>query len=656
MSKWHLFYNILGVDDNSGTPEATKLLGVTSCSYSKLDVINAFENTQKKLRRNIHDKKHLRSLLEFEKKILTPAMNELLENAALQSEILGADTTDNDSLELENSITLKKESKEQDCDSYDSIEIILSSIDKNEDVEEKDSSEDDYSKAMRLLRKDKTSIKDKLLKFIVIFAVIIALCMISILAVLLHKTFIKLANRYQTNVTDLIDSKSDQFQQDDTKSDNSSDEDASDYNDSGNINQEKSKKQPGQIRNSEAIFSKLRKSKEATTELTLNKTASALISCCDRIAKIDNRNETFRKQLKVIGLDRKLESGSINISLTKLNISRIKSFNRDQISTLKKMLYRGSQEDKKLAIARLSRIGNKQALSVLLNRLRRGYNGNDSRAIISRLIYTLCEWDENSVKIELAKFIGECPSARLASEISLKLMISTGITVDGDGQMPLKNNDSQRNACSIWWQRKLQNFHKKKIATITLSDPNSIRETYNGGISNLRGIAINATFIEMLANQLEAFSWQSQKEAKYKFVDCSNITVSQISEELTSGSKKIALEFLRIAREYNPSKKDNIELDIINLERRARVLACNSALQESVANIHSAAQTLIVLNSQFDVDGVYKKALEEFKLEMTRDSVIASTSLEQLQQECYYTLRMLDLLRQQTRGHKYKRN
>ncbi len=641
MSKWHLFYNILGINDDSATPKAKELLGITSYSYSKLDVIKAFENTQKKLRRNIHDQKQLRSLIEFEKQILTPAMNELLENAALQSEILADDAND--------------EVLPEEQDSGDD-EIILEPVEEESEQNE-DLSGDDYNKAIGLLNKIETPNRNRHLRYVMMFAAIVALFVVSILAVLLYKTVNKFANRFPTNISELIDPSSDLFQQDDDTETNDVVHEEDTKNISYNIaNQKETSTKPGVIRNSEAMFSKLWKSGTATTDSTLNKTASALISCCDRIAKIDNRNKAFRKQLKFIGLNRKLESGSINISLTKLSVSKVKSFNQNQISTLKNMLNKGSLEDKKLAIARLSRIGNKQALNVLLNRLRRGYHGNDSRAIISRLIFSLCEWDDNNARVELANFIGKCPSARLASEISLKLMISTGITVDGDGRIPLKNSESQRNACSTWWQRRLQNYHAKARGEINPADPNSVRDPYDKDIDNLSGIAINATFIDMLANQLEVFSWESHSKEKYKFVGCSNIKVSQISDKLSSSSARVALEFLRIAREYNPSKQDSIELDIINLERRARILASSCAVQEAVANMHSAAQTLIVLNRQFDVNAIYKRALEEFKLEMKRDSKIATTSLEQLQQECYYCLRMLDLLRQQTRGRKYKRD
>jgi len=667
MSKWHLFYNILGILDVDEKPPAAKLLGISSTSYSKLDVVNAFDRAQKKLRGNIPKKKLLHELLEFERSVLTPAMNELIENASLQSEIIGSEEKktedDKDSISLTPLAQVEETgSSTQESMLGETIENILGNVKENTTgpTQKKQGETNEQDNEHYTFESDDGFDKSSLLKYGLIFGAIVGFCMICLLVMTIHRAFSDLRNVRDNQYEDIVIIDTDRFQnnnlaneEDKTDKDKTPVADVAPEN-IGRTDAQKKSSSSGKIRTSEAIFSRLRAKSSLSSKESLNKTASALLSCCDRISKLSKTNRRFNKQLKRINLKRKVKGGHINIRLKNLNLSTGVSsilFARD-LSNLKSLLNNGTHDEKEFAINRLGAIGSDKAKDILLEKLRKEFKGNESRATISKLINTLCQWETESVKLDLAKMIEECPRSLLASEISMKLTIYTDIAPSGEGIMPLRNTAQQREDCAYWWKDKLNNYQPKPKTSIANCDPNSQTTEILPQIDGLEILATAGIFMDMLANQLEIFQWNSNKENKYEWVDSKQVSISSIPKKFESSSEKIATNLLRITKEYDKANPDILKLDIIDLNRRVRVLASNSDLQKAVANLHASAQALLILNQLVDKNSFYKKALTELKASMNEEQQISNNSIEQLQQESYYTLRLLDLLNQQFKEHK----
>ncbi|MCF7954345.1 MAG: hypothetical protein K9M75_00950, partial [Phycisphaerae bacterium] len=116
----------------------------------------------------------------------------------------------------------------------------------------------------------------------------------------------------------------------------------------------------------------------------------------------------------------------------------------------------GDKHVRNYAIERLKNDGRRRAVEMLLGKPVTGLSGTKQN--ISRRLRALRQINKTYIAWELADRIGVCSRGATAHYICLALIDMTGITPTKEGALPAKNEMSQREACSAWWQKALEGW------------------------------------------------------------------------------------------------------------------------------------------------------------------------------------------------------
>lgn len=632
MADWKLFYKILGFDSTNIDPE--NLLHLQHNNYSKADVLNAFETAKQKLRNSIGDSKLVPEMIKFEKTVLESALYQLISNASnIEND---KDLLDDTKISQELETMIFEDESLQNPDS--TSQQLMSNL------------EDDNFEELEMFD---TSLNSKR---------IIKYCLLS-LALLIVIIMLSMAFNLSKRIDDLKKSRDllaiinyDAKPEDDIFLKIKTFDVKSFIDSKFKTNLSKDR----QLLLTEAEYFRLDPDSPLDNKQSLDKTASALISCCDRISKIGNNYDSLSHQLELINFQRKVEKDSISVCLQNLQIQNNShsSYKSSLVDQLEKQLYEKDETKKHIAIERLAEIDTNTSREILLEKLRKICTGTENWTITNHLLIKLSSLSDASIKTELAYMTAQCPRPTVASQIIINLKLSTNIDPAKEGILPLKNDHTARQACSKWWLSRLSKQNPINNPAKISSDPNSptiIPQTTPPAPSatipdlapEVDKLATISIFTEMLANELKTFNWTPQDQMQTALIQNNHIIINEIEDKIKTQSSSIVSELLRIARENPDSKDYYVKLDIIDLERRTRILASQNYIQQAIVNFQAATQILDIINLEIDRYQLYDKLLETLIEQRKIMYKYPKNSFQQLQQSTYYLLRSLDLFYQQ---------
>ena len=292
------------------------------------------------------------------------------------------------------------------------------------------------------------------------------------------------------------------------------------------------------------------------------------------------------------------------------------------------------------AIDKLAADGSSEALEVLLGK-EEGDMGV-RKLTVSRRLRALRETRDIEVARAIAFRIATEPKAVTAHQMFLSLMDMTGIEPTGSGILKARNDEAGRNTCSNWWIDTLSNRAvetKREVVNETLSEK-VLFATDCGKM-----LAVGTHYLVLAAEEI-AVLLQDDEDWQNEAIKFGGTVEPRRNAE--GRFEAAAAKFVEAVAMAVRSRRDlgwsMIAVETAEIERRARLIACDRGLQRAAVNIESAGRMLAVLAGVMDEAGEFGEAIEGVQAERMVSARTFENVLDELRYHGLYNVRLMDVV------------
>ena len=241
---------------------------------------------------------------------------------------------------------------------------------------------------------------------------------------------------------------------------------------------------------------------------------------------------------------------------------------------------------------------------------------------------------------ELAYRIGVCRRSFVAHQMYLMLLDMTSIKPTGNGVLKAKNELSDRQRCSDWWQYTLGRWKGSE-------NPAGKKQLLSGKqIRLLKLTAVAGYYMEALSDELSIYNRRDDPGIRISVPDGDvkiEFSVSDAGVELDESAAKMADELARIVRTHLSREQWLVRTDIISLERKVRLLACETGFQRTAVNLDTSGCYLQVLVKE-TFGECADDVLAQIKVDCDEKERTVTDVLQEIRFYCYFNLRLWDVL------------
>jgi hypothetical protein len=367
-----------------------------------------------------------------------------------------------------------------------------------------------------------------------------------------------------------------------------------------------------------------------------------MLACCDRTGSFLGSKSRFGEELKrLMSLNDwveafALQTVQIQVDSPVSETGRISD--KKRLAELKETLRSSSKLERYGAIEELVNDGSRAAWTILMGESEGELIG--TRQTINRRLRAVKETNNPVFARELAYRIGLCRRSFVAHQIYLTLIDMTSIKPTGNGVLAVKNELSDRQQCSMWWQGTLERWKGRE-------NPASKKPLLsNEQIRLFKLTAVAGYYMEALSDDLSIYNRRDDSGISISVPDGAvkiGFSGADAGVELDESAAEMADELARIVRIHPSSGQWLVRTDIISLERKVRLLACETLFQRTAVNLDTSGRYLQVLVKETFGAGA-DDVLARIKVEYDEKKRAVSDVLQEIRFHCYFNLRLWDIL------------
>lgn len=325
---------------------------------------------------------------------------------------------------------------------------------------------------------------------------------------------------------------------------------------------------------------------------------------------------------------------------TSFQIKRLETLKADCSSPVPGIRYRAIEE-----LRVLNTPAAVQALlDVLDDRCRR------DMSTCSRIIRTLSEMTDSDIPRRLVEILDKS-SSRVAFMISQALIAQSDVYVPmnlADVRLRLRHTRRERQECVQWWQEKLHqgvlrwNYRQVASPVGRSASSSSVWDPNDHLPSRLIAAAVQR--VRLSAQALESFHWTASGHAVL-VQPAPRLAPSvgpDLERDLLDALDGVNHQLSRLVREHPLGKDFAIRADIIELEKKARTAASETALQRAVVALQTEGALLELLIEQIAGSDLIR--LVDARMEKDRRLSRPVHVLDELRESALYNLGLWEML------------
>lgn len=378
------------------------------------------------------------------------------------------------------------------------------------------------------------------------------------------------------------------------------------------------------------------------SEQILADAAFAMMACCDRAGRFLGSKSRFGEELKrLMSLNDWAEAFALRTVQTQVDspVSETgRLSDKKRLAELKARLNSSSKFERYGAIDELANDGSHAALMILIGESEGELIG--TKQMINRRLRAVKETNNPVFARELAYRMGLCRRPFVAHQIYLMLIDLTAIKPIGNGVLAARNELSDRQQCSMWWRDTLGGWKGRKY-------PASKKQLLsNKQIRLLKLTAVAGYYMEALSDDLSIYNRRDDPGIGISVL-AGDVKIgfsgADAGVKLDESAAKMADELARIVRTHPSRGQWLVRTDIISLERKVRLLACETLFQRTAVNLDTSGRYLQVLVKETFGQGA-DDVLAQIKVEYDEKERTVSDVLQEIRFHCYFNLRLWDIL------------
>lgn len=371
-------------------------------------------------------------------------------------------------------------------------------------------------------------------------------------------------------------------------------------------------------------------------------TAFAMVLCCDRAMRLVSGGSGWEYATEkmlggdlsdqmarwVVAQDEFSDAGS-----EKVDHARLTKLGDDLRSSDKLVRYR--------AIDKLAADGSSEAMEVLLGR-DEGDMGS-RKLTVSRRLRVLRQTGDVEIARAIAFRIATEPKAVTAHQMFLSLVDMTTIEPAAGGILKVRNDETDRGECSNWWIGKLVSEEDIETKRSVINQPSS--ETVEMAKDVEKMLAVGGYYIALASEEIAGLCYADGDFQSEAIIFGGKVEAKNGAEgEFAMATGKFVEAVAMAIRRCQKPDGNVIAVEAVEIERRARLTACDRGLQRAAVNIESAGQMLAILAGMMDADGEFTQAIEGVQAERLADMRTITNVLDEMRYHGLHNVRLMDVV------------
>lgn len=271
-------------------------------------------------------------------------------------------------------------------------------------------------------------------------------------------------------------------------------------------------------------------------------------------------------------------------------------------------------------------------------------------ATACRVLRALGSMSDPSLPGALASMIAEPGNPFYAHAISRTLANAYGVDSRQRRRLvvpPLSSEGEQR-LCHIQWQRLTQRspWRQSQPAWLSAAAASAAQVSYPEP-PKLKLLAAAAHYAEYAAEALKVCHWQEAARASRSQLlpmTTSIVAPDNVGASLLAAADAIVGQLARLVREHPKGAKCGTKADMVELEKKARLLASDTALQKVAVCLDAAGGMLALLVEELDETGAHKAKLASVREARRAASRRAADVLHEIRDSGYHGLLLWDIV------------
>ena len=397
-----------------------------------------------------------------------------------------------------------------------------------------------------------------------------------------------------------------------------------------------------------------------TTQTLLGDLAMTALACAERTAAFAAESDVLTRELQGV-LSRRRAAGRAARLVRQVHLAdprddadgaKALELTAQEVERLKRLLRSNSAGMRARAIALLRIQDSPVSAMVLIDRLAGSIRaGKAEFAVMNRILRVLTEMSDPRIPLKLAELIEPAKTNYAAHRIAMTLL--AGSTYQGTPQqvryqLAINHSVQRRTVISARW---------RTLAVSCPWGPDRLSKV----IAGRAGPPPAWQPAEATAKLLTAFVHYTDLTGRLlrtcrppagaeppKMPALSpgkgGIAGPAGNERLARATGLLAAELIRLARGHDRGKAFAVQIDMIDLGSKVRMLSCETQLQKAAVRLETAGRGLEVLVLESDSRGAKKPVVAETRRQRDRAAAAAIDVLGEMREHCYYNLVLLELL------------